>query len=315
MEEATQQGADNQSQAVSEDSDFARRITSMENGEVPTDEGGDEAADDSQSIEGQADDATQEADAEPTFKIKVDGEERELTQSELIAEAQKAQAANKRFEEAAQLKKQFEAEKQQITQQSQQEREMLQQALNHFTTQLQTLMKEGEPDWDALLEHHPTEYLRVKHVYEQRQMQLQQAQAAQAHLAEQQKAEAQQRHQAYLTEQRQKVLEVIPDWNDPAKFVADKQGIEQLLAQRGFTQQEISSISDHRTIAILRELHQLKTQFAKQDPALKKVEKLPPKVEKSGTGARPTDGRSTAMQRLSKSGKAEDAASLIASFL
>ena len=55
---------------------------------------------------------------------------------------------------------------------------------------------------------------------------------------------------------------------------------------------------------------------AKAQAAEKKVATLPTKVEKPGSGSAPSlDRRTAGYQRLSKSGRVEDAAGLIASLL
>lgn len=309
MEEATQQGADTQIQAT-EDSDFARRIAAMESGEQLPDDGSNEAVNDS-NIEDQANDATPETEQESTFKIKVDGEERELTKEQLIAEAQKGISANKRFEEAAQLRKQHEAQQQQI----QQERTQLSQAVEHYSAQLQSLMQQGQPDWNALLEHNPIEYLKQKEIYSQYQTQLQQAQAAQAYLEQQRLTEEKQHKVEKIASEHRKMLDIIPEWRDQNKFNDGIREIDQFLSNQGVVIDNGAELFTAPMVKIFRDAMNYQKIMAKQDPALKRVEKLPPKVEKSGTGIRPTDGRNTQMQKLSKSGRAEDAAGLIANFL
>ncbi len=53
--------------------------------------------------------ATPETPAERKFKVKVSGEEREVTETELISRYQKEAAAEKKFEEAAKIRKQHDA--------------------------------------------------------------------------------------------------------------------------------------------------------------------------------------------------------------
>lgn len=290
----------------------------MTNGDAPPDDERDEAADEGQqdeADESQADDATSEPEQEKTFTIKVDGEDRVVTESELIAEAQKSASAGKRFEEAAAMRKQYEAQQAQVDSERQSERAQMQQVVNHYATQLQTLMQQGEPDWEGLLNNDPVEYLRLQRVYQSHQQQLQQAQAAQAHLQQQQAVAEQQSQQQSFQRTIAEVKTVIPEWQDPAKFNSGIQELNVFLEQSGIPQNEQSKYFNAPLVKLFRDAQAYKAMLAKQEPALKKVEKLPPRVEKTGQGIRTTDGRTTGMQKLKASGRAEDAAALIANLL
>lgn len=320
MDEATQSGAESQ-QEVSIDSDFAQRIASMVNGEAPPDEERFEAADEgaeeveAAAEESQADETTSEAEQEKTFTIKVNGEDRVVTESELIANAQKYEAANKRFEEAAAMRKEYEAQQDRIQQERAAERAQLQSAVEQYTHQLQTLMQQGQPDWQALLDHDPVEYLRQKEIFNQQQAQLQQAQAAKAHLEAQQQAAQAEEQRTKFQRTLSEVKSLVPEWSDDGKFNADINQLNTFLEKAGIPNNEQGKYFSAPLVKLFRDAQAYQQLINKQTPALKKVEKLPPKVEKTGQGVRLTDGRTSAMQQLKSSGKVSDAAALIAKML
>lgn len=265
----------------------------------------------------QADDAKeakQEAStADTELVVKIDGQEKRVKQSELIAHYQKGEAASKRFEEAATVRRAAEQAQAQIAQ----ERTQLGEALQHYAQQLQSLQQAQQPDWDRLLQEDPTEFQRQRYHHEQRQAQLQQAQAAQAYLMQQQAAEQAQQVQRRVAENAGKLLDALPDWKDSAKATAEKSLIRESLAQVGFSADEIEGLIDHRMVLVARKAALFDRMQADQAKAKTQVtQKLanlpPPRVERPGVGdSNPTDGRLRAMKSLNKTGSLRDAASVL----
>lgn len=310
MDEATQSGAENQGSEVSFDDDILGRLSEMVDGSEPGEEGGHEGGETDQS-DAQPDAAQPDAPAEETFVIKVDGEERNLTKAELIAEAQKSAAANKRFEEAAALRKQAEAERAPL----QQERAQLKQVLDTFVPQMQALMQAEQPNWEDLIATNPQEYLRQRHMWEARSAQLQQAQAAQAYLTQQQQVEAAQQAQVRIDEEGRKLRDAIPEWKDDTKYAAGARAIVDYLTSTGFDAQELNGINDHRLLIVADKARKYDELVKQQTQAAQKVNKLPPKVEKPGTGVKPGDGRTEAMRRLKQTGTVDAGAAALMQFL
>jgi hypothetical protein len=310
MVDATQSGADSQ---TATDSDFASLIAAQHDEIEFDEEGRDQAAPEaSNGDEGQAEDATQDAPQDETFTLKVDGEEVVLTKDELIAEAQKSRAASKRLEEASHIRRQAEAQAQQVMQERTQERNQVAQVLNRYVGELQTLMNRDQPNWRELSENDPTEYVRQQVIWGERQAQLQQAQAEQSYLAQQQQfADEHARNQTFQRTLSD-VKTMVPEWQDEAKFKAGISDLNAFLTKQGVPDAQQPSLFSAPLVKIFRDAHAYQQMLSKQQPALKKVAALPPKVEKTGQGIRTTDGRSAAMQKLNKSGRTEDAAALIA---
>lgn len=276
-----------------------------------------------------ADDAPAEAKAEDdepayTLKLKVDGKEEERTykRSELTERLQKAEAAQKRFEEAAAVRKAAESEGRAAAQ----ERAQLAQALQHFNAKLQATAP-PEPD-PSLLNSDPVEYLRQQHQFQQHYTQSQQAQAAQAHLQAQERASQEQWYRTHLEAESAALVKAIPEWSDAEKAKTGKEGVKKALASFGFRDEEIGSIADSRVVALAHkaaqldsvraELAALKEATAKAQTDLNsRLRGLPPvRAERPGsaeTGS--TDGRTRAMQSLRRTGSINDAAAALRGLL
>lgn len=295
----------NNGDAPEHDDDVMNLLTGIVDGVQDEAEDGDADGDEPNPQEAQT-----AAANERTYKIKVDGEERTLTESELIAAAQKAEAASKRFEEAANLRKQAEPE----LQAAKVERQQLKQALDVYIPQLTQLLQLNQPD-PQLINTDPQEYMRQNYAYQARVAELQNAQAAQAELTRREQFEQSQQMQARAAEEQQKLLDVLPEWKDPAKAKDEASAVDGYLQKAGFSEQERNGIADHRVIVVARKAMLYDQLMQQQAQATQRVEKLPPRVEKPGTGVRPGDGRTQAMKRHAQSGSVESGAAAILQLL
>lgn len=255
----------------------------------------------------QSEDDIPETD-EPRFEVKIDGEVKFVTEGELKAAYQKAQASAKRFEEAASLRKQYEAQAQDV----QQRQSQLQQALDHYTQQLSSLQQQEQPNWESLLQNNPQEYLRQKHAWEQRQTDLQQAQAAQAYLYQQQQAEAHAQQEAFLEQQSQLLLEKIPAWKNAETAKSERSELRKFLTSEGFEDEMISNIRDARAVNIMRKAMLYDKLVQNQQPTLKKASKAAPRVERPGLAGSSNDAVTQAKQRAMRSGSVNDVAAAMA---
>lgn len=216
---------------------------------------------------------------DPDIVVTVDGQDRTVKYSDLVRNAQKYMAGDKRLEEAASLRKQLEPEQQALKT----ERAQLQQALSQYTAQLTALMQQSEPDWNYLLQNDPTEYVRVRHAWDQRQAQLQQAQAAQHLLTQREQYEQAQNAQARALEEQQKLLTALPDWKDPAKAKAEASAIDGYLRTAGFSDEERNGLTDHRMVVVARKAMLYDQLQAQQAQATNRVARVPPRSERPGT--------------------------------
>jgi hypothetical protein len=306
---ATQEGVTQQdSPAVSEsESDILSRFRAYADGEGQQAEPPVEARDPEQS-DAQAD-AEPETPAVQTVRVKIDGEEREVPVDEVVTAYQKDAAASKRFEEAARVRR----EADEITSKVNAERQQLQAALNEFTARAERFGPKA-PDL-SLLDSDPVEYVRQEALHKQHVQQMQEARAAQTYLTQQQQREFEQQHSQRLSQERDALLKALPHWSDEGKAKADKERVSGYLRGMGFDEQTIGSVSDHRLVVMAREAALYREIMSKAKETPKQVAKAPARVERPGVAGSALDGRTAAMQRLTRSGKAEDAAALFKSLL
>ena len=284
-------------------------------------------------------DTEEKSEEEKIFTVKVDGKEVRLSADELINGYKAQKVSTQKFEQAAELRKTADAELARANAEiaaARQDRQTYAQSLQLLGQQLQQVMaQEAQVDLDRLAVENPAEYVKQKHLSDQRQAALQRVQQEQIRVAQQTQAEqaraaqlwqAQQVQsvQAKIEQQREELLAKLPDWKDAEKAKAENEKIvsylmethgykpEEVLPSRDANGNPVYPITDHRVVLMARESMLYRQLMAKAKASTAKVEKLPPRAERPGTATAPSDGRTAAMQRLEKSGRPEDAASIFA---
>ena len=289
-----------ESQPVAEDESFEEESEEEEEAE--------EAEEESEETDGEE---------EELYAVTVNGEEQAVTLDELLSGYSRQSDYTRKTQEIASERKGIEELQQQYNShiaQIQQERQQYVEALtNMISSQGSELEQYSNIDWDTLRESDPIEYVTAKEQYREAQervqgMQYQQQQAAQAQQAEMTKAH----HQMVQVEQG-KLVEAIPEWGDENKRKELTANIQSYAIEQGFSQQELNSLVDHRSVLVLLKALQY-DQLQNSDVKSKKL-KNKPKVIRSGTG---TTGKATSkskraakMKRLQGSGHVDDAASIL----
>ena len=250
-------------------------------------------------------------DEESYYTVKIDGEEKNVSADELVKSYQLEQAAQKRMQEAAEVRKTSEAEAAALAQQ----REQYAQALQSLEAQLNTADEKPQEYWDNLYSEDPMEYMRQREAYRDRKEAAEKIKAEQVRVQQEQQQEMMQQHQSYLAQQQERLLEALPEWKDPDVAMKEKQAIIS-YAQRnlGYSQDELASTSDSRAVLALRKAYLYDELMANKPAAQKKVKKAP-KVTKSGkptTKAQANVNRKKqASERLTKTGSKDAAVDLI----
>ena len=270
------------------------------------------AATDSTATEGEPEAA---ADAPEMVEVDIDGYKVSMPADKAAKlEAERLMQADytKKTMQAAEQRKAAEAE----TAKARHEREAYAHNLNRLQSQLEgTLQEQQNVDWEALLNSDPVEYLKQQHLAQARQAKLQQVYTEQQRIASQQQAEAEQAHASHLQSQQQALLAKLPEWQDAKKADAERSAIRDFLIKEGYEADSLNKITDARAVVLARKAMLYDQMMSKAHAAAKKVSNLPTKVERPGVAAEAPglDKRSSAFQKLAKSGKAEDAAAIFAS--
>ena len=212
---------------------------------------------------------------EQTGIIKVNGEEREMTVREAFDKVQKDEAADQKFQEAAEIRKQYEARNAQLEQTENEYRQGID-AIAKQTAQ-QGQQQFGYKDqayWDALREADIDQWNTEKH-------ELRDWQDKQAIIQQEQTR----MHQQQKVREEARLLERIPEWKDPAIRAAETQQLVEHAQSVGYTTQEITTSLDSRMVGLVRDSHLLKKMLADQaskKPLAAKKIKAAPKMVKSG---------------------------------
>jgi len=163
----------------------------------------------------------------------------------------------------------------------------------------------------------PAKYLAKLAEYNTLNRRLQEAEAKRVQVA-QQFTESQQRfQQEALKREREALFKAIPDWRDDAKFKQARGRILAYMAERGFSEQEVGSLMDHRALLVAYDA----ARFRESQKALKASAKQlgqKPKVAKPGASTTPAQANDEATkalrQQLKKTGRLDDAAKLFERF-
>lgn len=184
----------------------------------------------------------------------------------------------------------------------------------------QTLQAEFQSvDWDGLRINNPTEWTAKRQEFQERNGKLQamRQQAAQAY--EQNKAAISEQHQKELgqvIEREDRALTTaLPSWQNNETRQAEQAELVNYLLDQGYSQQDVDSSYDHRTIVLAHKAMMYDKSMRKTDVTKKKVLKLGSKVLTPGakrSKAQQSVNAETALRKsLRKSGSTEDAAALI----
>jgi len=259
---------------------------------------------------------SEEVEEQPTrtFKVKAAGEEREVTETELIEGYQLGADYTKKTQKLAEERKAVEAEKAKI-QEANKLRDQYAQRLQMMEQFLQQQNK-GE-NLEVLKETDPIGYAVKVAEQAQREKQLAILQQEQQRIAQQQQAEQSERLQQHLAEESQKLTSLIPGYGDPKQGDQIRKDIREYAKSVGWSDQELASLYDSR--AVLNLYHGMKyQQLQSKKPAIAKKVEAAPKMLKAGNSAprnADMEQNKKLSQRLKQTGKVRDAALLFEKFL
>lgn len=266
--------------------------------------------------EGQEDDGSEESNSdqdEQRFQVKVGGEEKELTLTELKSLAQQGADYTKKTQQVAEQRKALQAEQQAI-----EEAKYMRDAYAERLQAMEQLLNAQQPveDLESLKDSDPIGYaVRVAEMSQNKEK-LYAIQAERQRIAELQQAEQQQGMQQYLSQQAAVLSESLPEYSDPVKGEALRSDLRTFAKNLGFSDQELSAVRDARHVmALYKAMQYDKLQQSK--PQLNKRVSEPPKTIKSGNSntAVNSDQAKKTMAQLQKSGKVRDAASVFENFI
>jgi hypothetical protein len=290
--------------------------------EVEEDES--EIAADDESEESEEEEVEDEDETESTvYTVKVNGQDVEVSEDELIKGYSRQQDYTQKTQQLAEYKRQMDVAAQQMQQEVAQTQQMRSQYVDALSTAIDTnyahLQQYANVDWETLKNQDREEYLTKRDEYRQAQEGIQELQVKAQQAQQQQEREMQVQHQQMLQEEHSKMVSILPEWNDPDTQRAIAKTISEFALTKGYTQEELSQLVDHRSILVLMQAKAYEDMTRKQHEVRAKKVKNKPKVVKTKAKrekAEVSQGKRKAkLKRLQKTGHVDDAATLLEDLL
>lgn len=255
------------------------------------------------SVEDEVEETADDGDTEPTdtrYKVKVDGEELEVTLDELQKGYMMGKDYTRKTMSLAEQRKQVEAKIAEIDSNLEEARSVIDLELDWFESDEAKELRQYDPD----------EYLkrfeRIKGKADKFQR-----------LKAKRESETAALRQEQLKKEQELLRQKVPDWLDDTVVQREYPRLVESMKSIGFGEDELTGISDHRMMVLARKA-MLYDQIMSQDVSGKKV-KTPPKSATPGTPKSPTeasDRKSKELrERLRKKGDMTSASAAIRSML
>ena len=279
-------------------------------GQADEGEAEEDAADDEYDDEEEAEEVDEEP-AEPLYTVKVKGQEKQVTLDELRRGYSGQEYVQQQMREVADSRKQVETIYHQLQQEAQQVAAIRQQLETNGVT------PQPKPPSKELLQRDPIGYMEAKVQYDEDVAAWQHEQQQFSAVNARQEAMQRQAMQYTLEQERQKLIQAIPEFGDPEIGPRLKQQIiDAGQNQYGFTADELTKLVDSRAVKVLKDAMEYKKILASRGEVQKRVEKARP-VVKPGAKRPATAGKAQAKQkaaaRMQKTGSVDDVANFLLS--
>jgi hypothetical protein len=248
-----------------------------------------------------------------TFKVKVNGQEIEVTEDEVLKGYSRTEDYTRKTQQLAEQRKQFEEREVAAVRA---ERQQYATYLEQLSTALKSLTPE-EPNWDVLRTQVTPDVFAAELLnWQQTQKRIEKVEAERATVKEQQDRDAQEGFKQYVQAEQAKLEEALPDIKDPDKARVLKTKLGEFAESRGFSKEELGRVTDHRLVLLL---HDAMAREAERKAEKAKAPEIKNKIEKAMAtaepGARTTAPKANALKeataRLKKSGSVDDGAAAI----
>lgn len=244
-----------------------------------------------------------------TYKVKVAGQELDVTLDELKSGYSRDADYRRKTEELSVQRQQFQSETEKQRQDYSSKLNELNQLMSLAQNQLNAEI--ASADLERLYEEDPTEALRLERKLKQKHEKF--AEAVNKTRAEQQK-----QLQEIVQIQQKELVNKLPEFSDPEKATQLKSQMRGYLNSYGFQDQEISQIYDHRIVMLVNDAMKYRN-MQKLKPNLASKIAKPGRVLTSGMKKDKSDvmfgQRKEKLNRLKKSGNLKDATNVFLDIL
>jgi hypothetical protein len=251
-----------------------------------------------------------ERDNEPSYTVTIDGKQVQVPLSEALAGYQRTQDYTRKTTEVAEQRKSV-GEQLELTRRV---RETYDGLLKGVQEQVEGSLNVKPETWEALKAEDPAKFAAAWAEHQQRQEARNAIVAERQRVANEQKAEQTQKIREYVSGERTKLLDKIPEWKDPAKYTTGAKTILEFAGKEyGFSDAELAQAYDHRMILMARDAQRYRALVAKASSGKAKLDKAPPvqprgRVPVASMAART---KQEATQRFHRTGKVDDAVALL----
>jgi Tfp pilus assembly protein PilN len=262
----------------------------------------------------EAESQEEEVEELPRYRVKVSGEEVEVTLDELLNGYSRTADYQKKTQSLAEQRKAVEAERIKIDEAAR-TRETYAQRLQVIEQLLQQ-QNQGE-DLSALKTEDPIAYAVAMAERVEREKQLQAVQMERQRVQQEQMSHQQALLQKHIQQEQQKLVEAIPEFKDDVKGEIIRRDIRSYAKSIGFTDQELSQVYDSRAVQTLYKAMQYEKLMANKGATTKKVATAPKTIRPGTSNPQSSENEAIKKERakLRQSGNKKDAVRLFERFL
>ena len=251
----------------------------------------------------------EQAEGSPRHKVKVNGEEREVTLDELLKGYSRTEDYKQKTAQLAEEKRGIDRA---LEQRLAPERQRRTAAMSHFVQMVEggfdpVISKGMKTDWAARMREDPVNGPAEKAEFDQKLAQFQHARQTLARNAENE-------HLERVRWNHQELVKQWPEWGDDTKRAEIQDKLRPHFKAYGFTDDEINGTTDYRAFLAMKDAAELREWKANISKAKQKQVKDAPKVATpKATKAGPAlSGRAKALEEKAKSGNARAVGELAA---
>jgi Tfp pilus assembly protein PilN len=250
----------------------------------------------------------------PKYRVKVSGEEVEVSLDELLNGYSRTADYQKKTQSLAEQRKAVEADRVKIDEAAK-TRETYAQRLQVIEQLLQ--QQDQGQDLASLKSEDPIAYAVAMAEKMERDKQLQAVQMERQRVQQEQQSHQQIQLQKHIQAEQAKLVEAIPEFKDDVKAEVIRRDIRNYAKAQGFTDQELSQVYDSRAVLALYKAAQYDKLMAGKGVTSKKVANAPKTIRPGTSNPQSSENESVKKDRavLRQTGNKKDAVRLFERFL
>jgi Tfp pilus assembly protein PilN len=262
----------------------------------------------------EAESQEEEVEELPKYRVKVSGEEVEVSLDELLNGYSRTADYQKKTQSLAEQRKAVEADRVKIDEAAK-TRETYAQRLQVIEQLLQ--QQDQGLDLASLKSEDPIAYAVAMGEKMERDKQLQAVQMERQRVQQEQQSYTQAQLQKHIQAEQAKLVEAIPEFKDDVKAEVVRRDIRNYAKSQGFTDQELSQVYDSRAVLALYKAAQYDKLMAGKGVTSKKVANAPKTIRPGTSNPQSSENETVKKDRaaLRQSGNKKDAARLFERFL